>query len=418
MARAEQVTKLPLDRWAKLMGINLLHFNGVYVSTPTTCEQPWMQREDQAQDRVSREEVARAIHQAEADIEQLIGYHLLPDWEVDEWNPTIRPNPPELFNVNVRDIRGFHQNVQAQWGWMISGGIKSRSVLDAGATITYSDDDGDGYDETATVTVAVTAGQPGGEVRVFYPGHSGADEWEIRPINVSIAGLVATITFRREQCVLSTAYDDYEPPQDDDILRGVDGTVDANFLTTVDVYRVYNDPQTQVTFMWEPLGCGACEGSGCVLCSYTVQTGCLITRGDPRQSIVAYHPGSWDSDTNTFTQADWSIYRQPDLVRLYYYSGWRDKALQYPTVQMERFWERVVAYYAASLLERPICECSNVRAFIERWQQDLAVTSPGAGVLRSVSPKVLDCPWGTLRGAWYAYRFAADRALGRGVVLT
>ncbi|KKK52732.1 hypothetical protein LCGC14_3101930, partial [marine sediment metagenome] len=31
MARSEKKPKLPLDTWAKLMGVNPLHFNGVYI---------------------------------------------------------------------------------------------------------------------------------------------------------------------------------------------------------------------------------------------------------------------------------------------------------------------------------------------------------------------------------------------------
>ena len=80
MARAETITKLPLDRWAALMGINPTHFNGVYVPSaePTVCEQPWLAFAWQAANRVGREEVAEAIASAEADLEGDLRYRLIP----------------------------------------------------------------------------------------------------------------------------------------------------------------------------------------------------------------------------------------------------------------------------------------------------------------------------------------------------
>ncbi len=66
MGRSEVLTKLPLDRWAKIMGIDPLHFNGVLDDTHTTqsCEQPWMQFAWQSNDRIGREDIAVAIAQA------------------------------------------------------------------------------------------------------------------------------------------------------------------------------------------------------------------------------------------------------------------------------------------------------------------------------------------------------------------
>ena len=47
MARARTVTKLSLDRWAQIIGINPLHFSQVQIEPPTVCAQPWMQYEGQ-----------------------------------------------------------------------------------------------------------------------------------------------------------------------------------------------------------------------------------------------------------------------------------------------------------------------------------------------------------------------------------
>lgn len=409
MARANTITKLPLDRWAQLVGLNPMHFNGVYVPShpPTVCEQPWMQHPYQAVDRVGREDVAQAIAQAESDLEKELSFRLRPTWEVSEWRPTIRPWNPAFHNLSVTDLRGFGPVAQAKWGYFISGGIRSKEVVDAGVTVVWSDADGDGYNETGTVTVAAVAFTDPCEAALYFPvagpvTEAGDDRWQIRPVNASIASTNLTVTFRREQTVLAATQERLIPPTDDSHLRGVDGTDNNQFLTTVDVYRVYNDPQLQVQFLWEPKGCALCNGTGCEGCSYSVQYGCLMIRDDPRHSIVSYRPATWNEDTWEFDVANWSIYREPDLVRLYYYAGWRDTQQDCPTLSMDPIWERAVAYYAASLLDRPVCECNNVGAYIDQWREELARTSVD-GVTRRLSEADLRNPFGTKRGAIFAW---------------
>ena len=420
MARAETITKLSLDRWAKIIGINPLHFNGVYdPERPTTpCSQPWMQFPWQAADRVGREEVAQAISDAEADIERELGYRLLPTWEIDEWHRSERPNRPELFNLSMTEVRGFAQTVKADWNYLVTGGVRQKDELELAAALDpWADDDDDGYFEVGNITggVTVEAGTPACEIHIYYPGYAGADEWEIRPINVTVADTTATITFRREQCVLSELYDDLVPDADDSHMRGVDGSDDTNFLETVDVYRVYNDPQTQATFMWEPLGIGCgCNGSGCYQCQYATQTGCLMLRSEPRLSVVSYRPAVWNATNLDFDAAELAVNRTPDIVRLYYYAGWREKRLDCPTIVMDPQWERTVAQYAASKLDRPICECNNVRAWVEHWQRDLAIAKQDEFI--KVSEKILDNPFGTTRGAIQAWKRVKAQAIGEGVL--
>jgi hypothetical protein len=416
MARAETKTKLPLDRWAQIVGINPMHFNGVYVRAPTTCAEPWLQFPYQTADRVSREEVAIAIAHAEAMCERFLRYRLLPTWETDEWHESIRPNLPELHNISVSDLRGYSQTVQAKHGHFLSGGIRASTLIEADTAVAYTDPDGDSYDEVATVTVTVDVGQSGCELRVYFPvsntmvATGGEDQWEIKPISVSVSGTTATITFRREQAVLPQLQVDLVPPTDDSHLRGVDGADAANFLDEVDVYRVYNDPQTQATFLWEPFEC-----DDAALGSYIAQTGFLMIRDDPRLSRVGYRAGTWDSATSAFVAVEWARQRSPDIVRLWYYAGLRTKNLDCPTVAMDPDWERTVAYFAAALLDRPICECNNVQAWVAHWQRDLAIAGEEEGL--SISPADLDSEFGTRRGAVAAWRrvIGEDGAVGHGV---
>jgi hypothetical protein len=409
MARAQTLTKLPLDEWARIIGISPLHFNQLYVAPVTICEQPWMQFAHQAVNRVGREDIALAVAKAEADIERQLHYRLLPTWEVDEWRPTVRPWRKELFNLRSLDIRGMQQIVFTNWKHFISGGVRAQTLIEAGAAIAYSDVDNDGYWETTTVTVTVAAGQDPCELRIYVPVSNamvqtgGEDQWEIRPINVAITGTTATILFRREQAVKPELQLDLVPPADDSHLRGLEGSPagDSNFLNTVDVYRVYNDPQQQATFLWEPFSACGC-GTGCELCAFTAQTGCLMQREDPRIGAVSYRPGAWNADDESFDSAVWALGRQPDLTRLWYRAGLRNRSLACPTRTMDPEWAQIVAYYAASLLDRPVCECNNVHAWIEHWRQDLAANLENVSF--QVSPEDLNNPFGTRRGAIFAWR--------------
>jgi len=378
------------------MGIHPLHAAQVIIPDmpPTVCAQPWLQHPWQAADRIGREDLAVAIAQAEADLERYLRARLAPSWEVDEWRPTIRPYKPELLNSNSKDIRGYEQVVEANWKHFVSGGVQLKTLIEAASAIVYTDLDGDGYFETATSTSPVSFTNPC-EVYAYYPNEGGDDAFEIRPVDVSIVAGVATITFRRELAVLNELYEAFD-------ADAVDGTDNANFLTTVDIYRKENDPSQQATFLWEPFSmCGTCDGGGCGQCAYQVQTGCLRARGDPRNSMVAFQPGEWDAATETFTPFGWQLPRQPDLARLWYYAGLRDMRMACPERGMPAEWERVVAYYAAALLDRPLCECNNVHAWIEHWRRDLAVSGEEG---LSVSRADLDNPFGTKYGAVHAWR--------------
>lgn len=413
-------SKLSLDRWAQIIGYSPLHFWGVDIGSAhhrgMTCGSPIFQYDWQSADRIGRDEIGRAIAEAEADLERFVGYRLMPAWEEDEWVETVRPFRPDQFNLNNNDIRGLGNVIQPRWGYMVSGGIRSVETLDSSATITYSNDGRlpTSYLNRATVTLTLAEEIPDCEVAVFYPDHAGEEQWRIRPVQVfHTDALEYTIRFRRELAVIPEMLESYDLEN----LRGADGALDANFLEEVAVCRVYNDPQQQATFLWESNGqpCG-CDGAGCAVCGYGTQTACFLLRGDPRHSLVVCHPATWSADDLAFTQAALAMPRQPDIVRLWYYAGWQNKSLDCPVTEMDDDWARIVAYFAASKLDREICACS--KNSISHWQADLAFSS-GATELAAhgISQSDLDNPFGTRRGAVMAWKRVKSRGMvvGRGV---
>lgn len=406
MSRASTVTKLPIVEWAKIMGINPLHFCGVQIAATqrsTVGGDAWPQYDWVDNDRVSREGVARAIRGAEDEIEEYLGYRLLPAWELDEWRTTTRPYHPETINLNDRDVRGRGQHVHLNWGKLITGGIRSKEVITADSPITYSSTIGPAtYNETATVTVATTVTDPQ-EIRVYIAGKDGADEHEIRPINVSIAAGTATITFRRELVVKEANYETL------DIGEGfaVDGTDDTKFETTVDVYRVYNDPQTQGTLLWEPTS-RVTDGEAA---AYDAQTAALWLRGNPRNPAVIYAPATWDATTNEFSYAAYLIQRQPDLVRLWYYGGHEDQRNATPRITMDSDYARAVAYMAAARLDRDDCGGAD----ISRYRKDLAIVEFQGDNAR-LPASLINNPFGTRRGEVEAFQKLRTRARGRAAI--
>lgn len=396
MARSNARTWLSLDRWAEIIGLNPLHFNQLSSASlipDNVCGDVWFQYSYQHADRVGREDVAMAIQAAEREIAAEVGYNLLPDWTVEERLAFAEPAVPGVFNIYGTNARGLMNSIELPRGHIISGGVRAKTAIQIGAAIVRSDLDTDTFQETCTVTVPTTVTDKN-EIRIYYPGKNADDSWEIRPITVTISGGNAVIQFKVWQVTAANQIENLNP-------NVLDAHAAATYETLVDVYRVYNDPSTQVQFMWEYDSGADCCGS-CVACQFSTQAGCFHLR-DARLGIAVPTPASWDSTDQEFDELDWSACRGPDQARFWYYSGYRNMSLDRPYVMMDPFWEYAVAYYAASKLDRPVCGCSNVQQFIDKWRQDLLVTKDPDMNL-NVTPELLSNKLGTTMGAIYAYK--------------
>ena len=396
MARSKIKTWLPLDRWAEIMGIHPVHFNGLdatALAPSNACGEVFFQYSWQHADRVGRDDIAMAIQAAEQEIAAEVGYNLLADWTVGERIPFAVPMQPGVYSLNGLNPRGQLNSIELRRGHVISGGMKARSVISAGAAIVRTDEDGDGYKETCTVTVATTITEAN-EIAAYYPGQSGVDEWEIRPITVSFSGGNVVIQFKAWQVVDPDNMEAFDP----DPLDAEDAT---NYETTVDVYRLYNDQRTQVQFMWEDSpGLNCC--STCAACQFGTQSGCFHLR-EQRIGIAVPAPASWDSDDEEWDAQEWSVCRGPDQARFWYYSGYEDRSLTRSKVEMAAYWEYAVAYFAASKLDRPVCGCSNVQEFIDKWRVDVAVNEFQETSI-TVTQEILSNRLGTTAGAIYAWK--------------
>lgn len=388
MARANTTTLLTLDEFAAILGIHPLHFNQVEVhdlAPASVCGQPFVQYSWQQADSVSREEVAQAIDDAERQLALHLNFKLKPVWEI---------NTIPFLTLNPRYS-------MTRFGHVAYGGREILLLEEAASAVVFTDLDFDGYKETATTVSPVTTTDVA-ELHLYYPGHYGAKEWEIPIVSATIAAGIATIITRRERLVLESKIEALN-------ARAVDGLVDANFLSTVDVYRRYNDPSVGVTYSWvnqlDACGCGSLS---CLACTAVVQDGCLIPV-DNRLGIVSIMPATWDGVAHS--EVCFSQCGMPDNATLYYKAG---LPLEYGSIRNE--FKRAIAYLAVSLLDRPICACDHIAALAKQYQTDLALAqaSPqGSTSYRfSSGARLLDNPLGTTKGAVYAWRFVQRYSIG------
>lgn len=395
MARSDIKTWLPLDEFARIIGISPLSFNQLSSSLipNMVCGDIFFQYSWQHSDRIGRDDIAQAIYDAEQAMAREAGFNLMPDWTAEERLPYPVPSNPSLYGTGV-NVRWQLKSVEARKGYMLYGGVKAKSLIEAGAAVVRTDLDVDGYAETCTVTVATSLTDKS-EIRAFYPAKNGDDGWEIRPIKVRFSGGNAIITFKAWQIVAANQMDAID-------AQPLDADSAASYETTVDIYRVYNDPSTQVQFLWENepyslSGCGSCTA-----CQLGTQAGCFHIR-DQRLGFIVPSPGTYDSSSGTFTATEWSACREPDQVRLWYRSGYVDPSLERPYAELSEYWKTAIAYFAASKFERAVCGCSNVNQFIEKWRRDSAFSSQEEGGF-TVTAEIAANRLGTSMGALYAWR--------------
>jgi hypothetical protein len=174
----------------------------------------------------------------------------------------------------------------------------------------------------------------------------------------------------------------------------------SNYLSSVEVYREYNDTSEQATMYWEShrLFCPGCQGSGCAVCGLQAQSACLVPR-DPDVGVVVPTPAVYEE--GQWSPSRFAGRREPDRVSLFYLSG---KVTLDPAgvPVLSDDLARAIANMATARLSRPLCtECENVRARELELRKDLATMEEGKP--RIVPRIVMESRFGTRAGevdAW------------------
>lgn len=393
MARSDTNTLLPLDRVAKQLGIDPFHFNGITAENRRNayaCSDTWFQHDWQSSGKLSREAVAFAVRQAEDVVVKFLGWWPIPQWLEED------VELPQYYKTewwNTTNAQGGSKSITTSYGFVQEVGRKTSSYIDTPATV-FSDEDGDGFDETVTVSF-VTSVTEEDELHLYYPDKSGQDSWEIRPVDsITIAGGTATIVFSKSLIPLWDLVE--QIPEDGDAHILIDGDDNTNFLQTVDAYRVYADPSQQITFTYDP-STYACNG---VPGAVNTDTGCLFIKNS-RLGILSYTRADWDEDTETYTKGYFRY--KPLKGTIYYRAGKADQRETFPNRQVDQSLERLISFYAMSLVDKELCGCCNQRNVWGYMTKDMSEVSRDES--HALPWNIYENPLGTSRVAIMLWKY-------------
>lgn len=353
MARSNVRTLLPLDTYARVMGMPGWSFN--------QCRHPSRQGHGVCTEEIlqsgyygdpnrilGRDEIAQAIATAEQNIASLLGFWPAPKWICEEehiW-PVPKRGP-------ATRIPGFN----LKWGKIISGGVETFDFITE-SDVVYSDEDGDTYTDFATITVGSLYSMYDDDINsdcevVIVPHGYDPRFYEIRPVDVDLAADgTTTITGYKWLFVRPEVWQEsteYIPLQDDD-----------NFVESVDVYRHYNKESHQARIVWKGKDL---DSEDCIACGEVAQNACIRIE-DRRNSIVYPVPGIYSGEK--WARDDFAYYDFPTHARFWYYAGYDSDSCMDCTQMSASMQQAIVRLANVYMPEKP-CGCDPTS---ERWDRD------------------------------------------------
>lgn len=318
-------------------------FNGVVNGPDCTyaggCRSIWTK--DQ------RDWVQYYLAEAQYEIEEVIRYFIGARWVVEEIHPYI-------------------SRIVTNWGYVISGGVETRTAVAAGAVVDHTADPAVIGPIATTVT----------DVEELHLYHVDTDI-EIIPSAVTLAG--GNVTFEVPRCRL------VDPSVVDNPAQGLNYNAPANFATEVDVDRIYNVNDEPVTLV----------SRSCTDCEDETETVCLYVRNS-KLGIVQPGPCACNSGYKAL---------------LSYYAGRRMTNADGTLTWWGRQAQTAIIRLAHAKMPHAPCDCT---AADEMWKRDRLVLADGIG-----RPQRGISPFGPEEGAWAAWIFckAPGMQLVRGAVL-
>lgn len=419
IAQPLKYTLLSLPYYAQIMGVNPVHFQGGFGETvwPATaaCGGIWPRYSWQNGDQVSKEDLVRAIYDAEYDIAQVLGYWPAPRWIDKEVHQYPRPYRRDAYGFGL-NARWQSKSIETKYAKIIEAGQRAVTLIDtatvAGGSLAYTDEDGDGFNETATITMA-TSLTDACEINVYFTDENGEQEWEIRPARSKTITGGNFIAVFDSWLFIDPDLQSVYPTVDEPKFIGIDITTVANYVASVDVYREFTDNTAQsAEFFWENkpnvIGivgiCSSCGGSGCEACTLTTQDGCVHIR-DVDRGVVVPTPATYSEDDAAWSSDCWTECREPDQVKIWYYAGDLDnRYLRGSTCnELKNELAQAIAWMATARLERPLCACNNVQSLSMDLQRNMIFTPPDGGSF-FINDEILNNPFGTKKGEVMAWR--------------
>jgi hypothetical protein len=389
MARPLPRTHIAQSDYAMLMGINPINFEGCSVDglfqEVSGCNSVWPRFAWQTAGNASREDLAIQLDDAERTIGRYsLGFNVAPEWvELDMPYPGIRSGQSVM-----RDIYNKYRTISLQQGKVIAGG--RRAVYSLGTfLVTYTDDDGDGFPERATIDLANEYDWR--EIRIYHKGTDANPEWEIKPIN-----RIDKTTYEIHMDSWLFVDPDLTSAFPRDRTPVVDISAGTNLVAEVDVYLEYNDVNSpSCQFIWNSDG--------------STQDGYLDIV-DHEAGVVRPIPATFEYGVSC-TVTPVSLCggnglggSEPDRVKLWFYAGniSQDYLAGYTYDPLAKDIAESIRLLATARLDRDLCGCSNIIALGKDLRKDMSLVSPQGNFL-AVADVIQECPFGTRRGEWLAW---------------
>lgn len=417
---------LPLDSWRKIIGYHPFHFWGLADSanTPTSaCNDLVTKYSYQATDAAGREDILQAIEAAEAKLKDYLHWSVAPHWVVE----TLQY--PRFYQTGMdvivsRAIDGRWQTVNANEGKIQAVGVETLTLIGTAAVV-YSDADGDGLNDTFVATTVATTTEPHtDDIGAYFgsvdrlDGKAASDDSEIKPVTKTINGN-GTVTIRGRAWLLvrPILYEGVTATPSNPI----DPTVAGNFVTSIEVYRHYTNPDgitvddSQATLVWEtrafPNVQSCCGGSATVFGNNSLDPAAqafVVARAGIRDAEIGQlNPAaaSFNSTTGVWASVAWDLCAPPDRVIVRYKAG-------RPLVsgEMDRQMQIVVARLACSELATRPTACDQANRELYKYQFDMSRAGGNNDEQFRISNDDLNNPIGTMRGQVQAWKFIKENA--------
>lgn len=330
-----------------------------------------------------RRDFLDAIAKAEAKISAISELNTWPGPKYTE-SEEVQLVKPSAFKF-AYPTRRTPYGLRTRWWHIQYVGVQRLTPIQAGVALSF--------DATDNVTLTVTTTVSADEIVITYPGET----IQIRPIEVTKVGNLATITLKKWLCGNPTSWETAEPINADVVL---------NLLQTVDVHRSWVDPSSQITIAWEPdyTLCTCDNSSTCQVCQLATADACAL-RKDYKVGYVGWQFATWNAVTGVYDSAAVSCSRFPEKAYISYVHGFPTNGDRY----ISNRWAQAVAILAAAELPDYVYDTTSQPQQLYYWREDFARQEGKSRHTMSMSD--LGNPFGTKRGQIEAWKIV-KQAIG------
>lgn len=419
---------LPLEIFRREIGWNPYHFWGLSnarVPVNSRCNVLLPEYSWQDAQMAGRSDMRAAIERAENRLAEYLRYYPAPKYQEATNIPWPKYHDRQANRRVLMGGDGRRLAIMLPKGYVQSIGVEEITSLGT-AAVTLTDENGDGLLDTFTATLGSAVASPDHLHLYFvaadrWDGTGLSDKWEIAPVRVSVGVGTTTVTGASWLLVRPVLYEGVRAPD-----ATLDPDTTSNYASSIEFALKTVDTEgetletSQAVLYWES-EVGA-NWWFCYPCNYTPATFVPTdSRFDPaaygyalaRCGIRFAEMGQVTPDaavlnatTGIWQPVAWHYYREPDRATVRYVSG-------KPLVnrEMDKQMASAVWHLAIAELGRMPCSCDTANREFYKWQFDLSRAAGLASEQYQISPSDLNNPFGTARGAVYAWREVKRLAL-------